>query len=101
MAETNTTENLTQAKEYLTIALEVVKSAEIKNDIAANLELLKSRTGTSGGNRSRGVQKTLYMRFHENSMKNVIDLIFLGHLKFAKSLYRFANRFPANLRTIR
>ena len=48
-AETNTTENLTQAKEYLTIALEVVKSAEIKNDIAANLELLKSRTGTSGG----------------------------------------------------
>ena len=52
-------------------------------------------------NRSRGVQKTLYMRFHENSMKNVIDLIFLGHLKFAKFLYRFANRFPANLRTIR
>ncbi|KHG38914.1 hypothetical protein OA07_26790, partial [Aphanizomenon flos-aquae 2012/KM1/D3] len=52
-------------------------------------------------NRSRGVQKTLYMRFHENSMKNVIDLIFLGHLKFAKSLYRFANRFLANLRTIR
>jgi hypothetical protein len=52
-------------------------------------------------NRSRGVQKTLYMRFHENSMKNVIDLIFLCHLKFAKSLYRFANRFLANLRTIR
>jgi hypothetical protein len=52
-------------------------------------------------NRSRGVQKTLYMIFHENSMKNVIDLIFLGHLKFAKSLYRFANRFLANLRTIR
>ncbi|MDM3850260.1 MAG: pentapeptide repeat-containing protein [Aphanizomenon gracile PMC627.10] len=53
MAETNTTENLTQAKEYLTIALEVVKSAEIKNDIAANLELLKSRTGTSGGRERR------------------------------------------------
>jgi tetratricopeptide (TPR) repeat protein len=49
LAETNTAENLTQAKEYLTTALEVVKSAEIKNDIAANLELLKSRTGTSGG----------------------------------------------------
>ena len=30
-------------------------------------------------------------------MKNVIDLIFLGHLKFAKSLYRVANRFLANL----
>ena len=47
-AETNTAENLTQAKEYLTTALEVVKSAEIKNQITANLELLKSRTGTSG-----------------------------------------------------
>ena len=48
MAETDTAENLTQAKEYLTTALEVVKSAEIKNQITANLELLKSRTGTSG-----------------------------------------------------
>ena len=48
LAETDTAENLTQAKEYLTTALEVVKSAEIKNHIAANLELLKSRTGTSG-----------------------------------------------------
>lgn len=48
LAETNTAENLTQAKEYLTIALEVVKSAEIKNQITANLELLKPRTGTSG-----------------------------------------------------
>ena len=49
LAETDTAENLTQAKEYLTTALEVVKSAEIKNQITANLELLKSRTGTSGG----------------------------------------------------
>ncbi|MFM6081031.1 MAG: pentapeptide repeat-containing protein, partial [Dolichospermum sp.] len=49
LAETDTRESLTQAKEYLTTALEVVKSAEIKNQIAANLELLKSRTGTSGG----------------------------------------------------
>jgi uncharacterized protein YjbI with pentapeptide repeats len=49
LAETDTAENLTQAKKYLTIALEVVKSAEIKNQITANLELLKSRTGTSGG----------------------------------------------------
>ncbi|MFM6082285.1 MAG: pentapeptide repeat-containing protein, partial [Dolichospermum sp.] len=49
MAETDTAENLTRAKEYLTTALEVVKSAEIKNQIAANLELLKSRKGTSGG----------------------------------------------------
>ncbi|MFM6181729.1 MAG: pentapeptide repeat-containing protein, partial [Dolichospermum sp.] len=49
LAETNTAENLTRAKEYLTTALEVVKSAEIKNQIAANLELLKSRKGTSGG----------------------------------------------------
>jgi uncharacterized protein YjbI with pentapeptide repeats len=48
LAETDTAENLTQAKEYLTTALEVVKSAEIKNQITANLELLKSRTGTSG-----------------------------------------------------
>ena len=48
LAETNTAENLTQAKEYLTTALEVVKSAEIKNQITANLELLKPRTGTSG-----------------------------------------------------
>jgi gas vesicle protein len=32
-------------------------------------------------NRSRGVQKTLYMRFHENSMKNVIDLIFFRSFK--------------------
>jgi curved DNA-binding protein CbpA len=53
LAETNTAEDLTQAKEYLTIALEVVKSAEIKNNIAANLELLKSRTGTSGGRERR------------------------------------------------
>ena len=53
------------------------------------------------GNRSRGVQKTLYTRFNENSMKNGIDLIFLGYLKFAKSLYRVANRFLANLETIR
>jgi hypothetical protein len=52
-------------------------------------------------NRSRGVQKTLYTRFNENSMKNGIDLIFLGYLKFAKSLYRVANRFLANLETIR
>ncbi|BAZ86859.1 pentapeptide repeat-containing protein [Dolichospermum compactum] len=52
-AETNTAENLTQAKEYLTTALEVVKSAEIKNQITANLELLKSRTGTSGGRERR------------------------------------------------
>jgi uncharacterized protein YjbI with pentapeptide repeats len=53
LAETDTAENLTQAKEYLTIALEVVKSAEIKNQITANLELLKSRTGTSGGRERR------------------------------------------------
>lgn len=53
LAETNTAENLTQAKEYLTTALEVVKSAEIKNQITANLELLKSRTGTSGGRERR------------------------------------------------
>jgi uncharacterized protein YjbI with pentapeptide repeats len=53
LAETNTAENLTQAKEYLTTALEVVKSAEIKNQITANLELLKSRTGTSGGSERR------------------------------------------------
>ena len=53
LAETNTAENLTQAKEYLTTALEVVKSAEIKNQITANLELLKSRTGTSGGREKR------------------------------------------------
>jgi uncharacterized protein YjbI with pentapeptide repeats len=53
LAETDTAENLTQAKEYLKTALEVVKSAEIKNQIAANLELLKSRTGTSGGRERR------------------------------------------------
>lgn len=33
-------------------------------------------------------------------MKNSIDFIFLGYLKFAKSLYRVANRFLANLQTI-
>ena len=53
LAETDTAENLTQAKEYLKTALEVVKSAEIKNQITANLELLKSRTGTSGGRERR------------------------------------------------
>ena len=53
LAETDTAENLIQAKEYLTTALEVVKSAEIKNQITANLELLKSRTGTSGGRERR------------------------------------------------
>ncbi|UXE63066.1 MAG: pentapeptide repeat-containing protein [Woronichinia naegeliana WA131] len=53
LEETKTAENLTQAKEYLTTALEVVKSAEIKNQITANLELLKSRTGTTGGRERR------------------------------------------------
>jgi uncharacterized protein YjbI with pentapeptide repeats len=60
LAETDTAENLTQAKEYLTTALEVVKSAEIKNQITANLELLKSRTGTSGGReREEGETQTI------------------------------------------
>lgn len=53
LAETDTAEDLTKAKEYLTTALEVVKSAEIKSQIAANLELLKSRTGTTGGRETR------------------------------------------------
>jgi hypothetical protein len=67
LAETYTAENLTQAKEYLTIALEVVKSAEIKNDIAANLELLKSRTGTSGGRERReGETQTIKITTEES-----------------------------------
>jgi uncharacterized protein YjbI with pentapeptide repeats len=47
--EAETEKNYEKAKEYLTIALKVVKSEEIKKQIEADLELIRSDTKSSTG----------------------------------------------------